>query len=521
MIITKGLMYNAKHNPNNLAIIDGNKQYSYQEFAERTAKLKESLKTRGIEKGDSVGILMYNNFRYLELFYAITAIGAIAVPLNTKLSLKELEYIMKDSELKMLFLHNEFLQYIPYFQENISEIKEYILAEDEERDSVEVTHYERMINNENVTELTFDNVNEDDVAFLMYTGGTTGKSKGVMLSHRNLMQNYFHGLIAQYLLFNSSLLYSSPLYHLGGCGRVIALTSQGKTHCFLRKFTPKAFLETVQNYKITDASLVPTMINMVLNDKEFEKYDVSSLKTLSYGASSMPVELLKKVMKALPGVKLFQAYGMTETSPILTVLGPQDHVVNGDVKQERRLASAGQSVQGVEVRVVDAEGNDVGENQVGEVIARGLNIMKGYWKKPEETASALRNGWYYTGDMGILDEDNYIYIIDRKKDMIISGGVNIYSVEVENVIYAHPDVIEAAVIGVPDQKWGEAVKAIVVKRQNSQLTDGDLKDFIRDSLASFKVPKSIEFIDELPKTAAGKILKRSLREKFSENVKNV
>ncbi|MFA1710127.1 long-chain-fatty-acid--CoA ligase [Peribacillus frigoritolerans] len=520
MIITKGLIYNAKFNPNNLAIIDGHHRFSYSALAKRTAKLKAALKKKGVNKGDCVGILMLNNFRYLELFYAITSIGAIAVPLNTRLSLPELEFIMKDSGLEILFLQSEFLHYMPYFKEKTKFIREYIVSEDENKESEHLL-YEEMINNESVNNLTYDNINEDDVAFLIYTGGTTGRSKGVMLSHRNLLQNYFHGLMGKYLVFSDNFLYSNPMYHLGGCSRVIGVTCQGKTHTFLKAFTPKGFLQAVQDHQVTDVTLVPTMLNMVLNEPDFESYDVSSIKTLSYGASPMPVELLKKVARAFPGVELYQAYGMTEASPVLTVLGPQDHVIDGDEKKERRLASAGKNVQGVEIRLVDADGNDVGVGQVGEVIARGSNIMKGYWKLPEETAASLQGNWYYTGDMATIDEDNYIYIVDRKKDMIISGGVNIYSIEIENTIYTHPDVMEATVIGVPDMKWGEAVKAFVVKKQGSQLSEQVLTDFLRNTLAGFKVPKSIEFMDELPKNGTGKILKRSLRERLWEKAQGV
>ncbi|WP_249593890.1 class I adenylate-forming enzyme family protein [Peribacillus frigoritolerans] len=520
MIITHGLINNAQFNPNNLAVIDGSHRYSYHTLAERTAKLKAALKKKGVNKGDCVGILMLNSHRYLELFYAITAIGAIAVPLNIRLSLPELEFIIKDSGLEILFIQSEFLHYIPYFKENAEGIKEYIVADDEKTVGGH-SLYEQMIKNESVTKLTHDDVDENDVAFLIYTGGTTGRSKGVMLSHRNLLQNYFNGLIGKYLEFSGNFLYSNPMYHLGGCSKIIAVMSQGRTHSFLKTFTPKGFLQAVQDYQVTDVTLVPTMLNMVVNEPEFNKYDVSSIKTLAYGASPMPVELIKKVYKAFPGVELYQAYGMTEASPVLTVLGPQDHVIRGDEKQERRLASAGRNVQGVEVRVVTDDGKDVNVGQVGEVIARGSNIMKGYWKLPEETALAIRNGWYYTGDMATVDEDGYIYIVDRKKDMIISGGVNIYSIEVENAIYTHPDVIEVAVIGVPDEKWGEAVKAFVVKKQDSQLTEQLLTFFIRKTLARFKVPKSIEFIDELPKSGAGKILKRSLRTKFLEQTQRI
>jgi long-chain acyl-CoA synthetase len=515
MIITKGLIFQAKNNPDKLAIIDGNHRYTYEQVGERTAKVKAALKSRGVKKGDCVGILMYNSFRYLELLYAITAMGAIAVPLSTRLSLDELDFMMKDSEIKLLFIHREFLQHLPVFREKAPLIQAYILAEDDGEGADFL--YEPMIESESANTLTFDDIHEDDIAFLIYTGGTTGRSKGVILSHRNLLSNYFHSLMGKFFIYHGSYLYVNPMYHLAGCSKTIGLTWEGQTHCFLRTFTPKSFLQAVQDYKITDITLVPTMLNMIVNEPAFSTYDLRSIKTLSYGASPMPIELLKKLQKEFPGVQFSQAYGMTEASPVLTMLGPEDHVIDGDEKQEMRLASAGKALAGVDLRVVDDSGNDVAIGQIGEIIARGQNITKGYWKLPEETAAAIRDGWYYTGDMATIDEGHYIYIVDRKKDMVISGGVNIYSVELENVIYSHPSVLEAAVIGVPDEKWGEAVKAFIVTKPSKSVTEQEVFEFMRKSLAGYKVPKSIEFLTELPKSGAGKILKSALRSMYWEN----
>jgi long-chain acyl-CoA synthetase len=266
---------------------------------------------------------------------------------------------------------------------------------------------------------------------------------------------------------------------------------------------------------VTSTVLVPTMINFLINHPDIAKHDLSSLRRITYGASPMPVELLKRAMKVFPGVEFFQGYGQSESSPLLTTLMPEDHVTEGPEQITRRLASCGRPVIGVEVEVVDENDRRVKSGEVGEVVARGPNVMMGYWKRPEETAATLRGGWLRTGDMATIDEDGYIYLVDRKKDMIISGGENVYSTEVENVIYQHPAAREAAVIGVPDDKWGEAVKAIVTLKDGASLTESELIEFCASRLADYKVPKSVEIREgELPKSGAGKILKKELREPY-------
>ncbi|MEE3952375.1 long-chain-fatty-acid--CoA ligase [Peribacillus frigoritolerans] len=517
MIITKSLMRSAKINPNKTAILEKGHRYSYGEFAERTVKLKKVLEGMGVKKQDRVGLLMFNNFRYIEIFYACTALGAIFVPLNYRLAEEELVYIINDCELKVLFLHQEFIELVPFLREKTPSITQFVVAEDSYIVS-DLVSYEELLTLENgtATELECDAVHEDDIAGLFYTGGTTGKSKGVMLTHRNLVANAYQTSMIVSNETDTVYLHSAPMFHLADAGSMLNITMVNATHVILRSFTPKDFIETVKNYQVTKCLLIPTMINMILHHPSFNSHDIRSLESISYGASPMPLELLKKIMKLLPDIELYQGYGMTEASPGLTYLTAENHVLNGSEKSEKRLLSAGQPILGVDIRVIDEQGNQVAIGEVGEIIAKGPNIMKGYWNLPEETAAVIKDGWYHTGDMAMIDGDYFVYIVDRKKDMIITGGENVYSPEVENVLYKHPDVYEAAVIGVPDEKWGEAVVAIIVTKEGSKLSEYEIIQHTKRHLANYKVPKSIVFMEELPRNTAGKVLKRDLRKKYWE-----
>jgi len=309
-------------------------------------------------------------------------------------------------------------------------------------------------------------------------------------------------------------LHAAPLFHLADIGSAFALTMVGARHVFIPMFNPVQVLEAIQNEKVTCTVLVPTMVNAVLNHPDAGKYDLSSIRRLVYGASPMPLEVLKKGLQKW-GQIFSQGYGMTETAPLLTGLDTWEHIVDGTPEQVRRLNSVGKEALGVEVRVVNAGGEDVQPGEIGEIIARGSNIMPGYWRMPEATAAAIVDGWMQTGDLATVDEENYIYIVDRAKDMIISGGENVYSVEVENALYTHPAVLECAVVGIPHDVWGETVHAVVVLKPGMSVTDEELIAHTRTQIAGYKVPRSIEFqIEALPKSGAGKILKRDLREKF-------
>jgi long-chain acyl-CoA synthetase len=310
-------------------------------------------------------------------------------------------------------------------------------------------------------------------------------------------------------------LHAAPMFHLADAWACFAVTLVGGKHVHIREFVPANVLQTIQDEKITRTILVPTMINFLVNTPNVREYDTSSMKTLMYGASPMPVDRLRAAIDVF-GPILAQGYGMTETSPLLTVLASEDHVTEGAEHLVERLSACGREIPGVEVRVVDPSGNEVKPGEVGEIVARGPNIMLGYWKLPEATAAAIVDGWMHTGDLATVDDENYIFIVDRKKDMIITGGENVFSTEVEDVLYMHPAILEAAVIGVPDEKWGEAVKAVVVLKEGQQASDGEIIEFVRANIAHYKSPRSVDFASSLPKTGSGKIQKSEIRKQYWE-----
>jgi long-chain acyl-CoA synthetase len=354
---------------------------------------------------------------------------------------------------------------------------------------------------------------EDDMVHLYYTSGTTGRPKGVMLSQRNVMANAYHALITLRFTEADVWIHAAPMFHLADAWACWTATWLGNRHVFLREFSPQGYLELVQRERVTVSLIVPTMINFIVNHPDVGAYDVRSLRLIAFGASPMPVDRLRAAMQTL-GCRFSQLYGMTETAPFATQLLPEEMVTEGDERLVRRLASCGREIPGVSVRVVREDDTDVAPGEVGEIVMRGPNVMLGYWRQPEATAEALRGGWMRSGDLATVDEEGYITIVDRKKDMIISGGENIYSTEVENALYRHPAVLEAAVIGVPDERWGERVHAVVVLKPGHRVEGTQLADFCRQFIAGYKIPRSVEFVDALPKTGSGKIQKAELRERY-------
>jgi long-chain acyl-CoA synthetase len=338
-----------------------------------------------------------------------------------------------------------------------------------------------------------------------------------MLSQRAVVSNAQHAIMTFGFREDDIWLHVAPMFHLADAWACYAFSMTGGTHVFNSGFAPQLCLETIEKYKITKTILVPTMINFLVNFPGVANYDTSSLDLVLYGASPMPVDRLVAAKNVL-GPKLVQAYGMTETSPLLTAMHLEWTFYDGDETQVRRLASCGREISGVDVRVVDENtGKDVKPGQVGEIIAAGPNVMNGYWKRPKETADALKDGYMHTGDLATIDEDNFIFIVDRAKDMIVTGGENVYCAEVENALYEHPDVLEAAVIGVPDDRWGEAVLAVVVPRANTSPSEGEMIEHCRGLIAGYKCPKTVVFHAEpLPKSGAGKILKTELRKPYWE-----
>jgi long-chain acyl-CoA synthetase len=518
MILNRALRRAVRYFPNNTATIHQGRKQTYRELWERARALSKALGELGAQRGDRIAIYLLNSPQFLEVVYACFEIGAVVVPLNTRLAADELVFIINDADC-MAFITDETLQPLAAsFRPRLEGVNHYVAI----NGSNEFSDYETLIaqhindvSGDDSAPLSDEGTSEEELAGLFYTSGTTGLPKGVMLNHRNLWMNAMHTLAARAPEPSPVFLHAAPMFHLATFPAVINITLIGGAHAILPKFDLKELMEIVERERVTSTVLVPTMINFLISHPDIGKHDLSGLRRITYGASPMPVELLKRAIKVFPGVEFFQGYGQSESSPLLTTLMPEDHITEGDELVTRRLASCGRPVIGVEVEVLDENDRRVKPGEVGEVVARGPNVMMGYWKRPEETAATLRGGWLRTGDMATIDEDGYIYLVDRKKDMIISGGENVYSTEVENVIYQHPATREAAVIGVPDEKWGEAVKAIVTLKDGASLTESELIEFCASRLADYKVPKSVEIREgDLPKSATGKILKKELREPY-------
>ncbi len=497
----------------NLAIDHEDRQINYQQFYCMVEDSARKLAALGAGKGDRVALLMLNSPEYLELYYSTAMAGTVIVPLNTRWHVNEINYTLSDSGSKILFVDDRFTSLVPQIRAAVPSVERIVYAG-------EGACPAGLLNWKSVAALKdlapFPEPHEDDLFGLFYTSGTTGGPKGAMLTHRNIYSNAVHSLMPpSRLMMEGKWLHSAPMFHLADGGAIPALTLCGTTHCFLPSFDPEATLRAIERYRITNLVLVPTMINMVVNHPNFDQYDISSVKRIMYGASPMPLPLLQQAIEKC-GCEFAQGYGMTEVSPLLTVLSPGDHRFENTDQQFTPVKSAGKPVTGVEVRVVDHNDNDVPAGEVGEVIARGPNVMKGYWKRPEINAEVLRGGWMHTGDLGALDEQGFLYILDRKKDMIKTGSENVYSPEVESVLCAHPSVLEAAVIGVPHPTWGETIRAVAVTRPNCVLTEADLISWCRERLTHFKCPTSVAFTDSLPKGGTGKVQKNVLRERFSQ-----
>ncbi|HXZ03860.1 MAG TPA: long-chain-fatty-acid--CoA ligase [Ktedonobacteraceae bacterium] len=514
MNIAQGLAHAKKVSGTRQAVACGETRYTWEEFDQRSDALARGLASIGVVRGDRVAVLMLNCHRYLELYYACARMGAVIVPLNIRLARPEIVFILNDSESKVLVVDKTFAAYT-IGRDTFPMVMGVVYCGNETPEGM--INYDDVISKgSHMLESVDQEMEDDDLAGLYYTGGTTGRAKGVMLSHKNVTSNATNGIIAISFTSQDRWLHAAPMFHLTDMGATFGLSMLGACHVFIPIFQPEQVLQAIQNEKVTVTVLVPTMLSSVLNHPGVDNYDLSSLRRLVYGASPTPVNLLKQGLQKW-GQIFIQGYGLTETSPLLTTLDAADHMLEGSPEQLRRLSSCGKEILGVEVRVINAEGENVHPGEVGEIIASGPNVMLGYWRMPEATSAALAEGWMHTGDLATIDEENYIYIVDRARDKIISGAENVYSVEVENSLYTHPAVLEVAVIGIPNEKWGEAVHAVVVCKPGTQVTGDELIEHARSLIAGYKVPRSIEFSqDALPKSATGKILKQDLRDKYWE-----
>ena len=495
------------------AVVDGEVRWTYGELRERVAGFDAALDGLDLARGDVVGVLGLNSAAHLVTWLAIPRSGRVLNDLNVRLAPAELEFILGDSNARALLVDDAFLEVGRALAEACPSVEQlvYMGAGTTPEDCLS---FAEMTENERRAATAVD---PDAIAGIFYTGGTTGLPKGAVLTHRNLVANAKHMLIAFGYHGEDAYLHAAPMFHLADGASTFAVTWVGARHVIIPAFDPELWLRTVAAGGVTHALLVSTMVNMVVNHPGVAEHDLSSLREMWYGASPMPAELLRRAMEIIP-CDWRQGYGMTEAAPLVTTLPPEDHRrgATGEEPFATRLRSAGLPVVGVEAEVRRADGTPADVGEPGEIWIRGPNIMKGYWNRPEETAAALdSDGWYHSGDAAYLDADGYLYIVDRVKDMIISGGENVYSTEVENAIYQHPSVLECAVFGVPDDRWGERVHAAVVLKPDHSADQETITERCRTLIAGYKLPRTIDFHAEpLPKSGAGKILKRQLRKPY-------
>lgn len=514
-----------KYYPRKTAVIDGEKEFTYKEFGERTDRLAVALHNAGIRKGDHVAVMLPNTHYMLECFYGICQLGAVMVPLNYRLSAGDLEYIINHSDSKMLIVDEEFSGPIEEIEGNLSLEQFVIVSVAGHETSLKGVDYEAFLEHtSNKAELPEVQIDENQLLTLNYTSGTTSKPKGVMLTHRG---NYLNAANFMYHLgvkHDDVYLHTLPLFHANGWGGVWAITAAGGTHVCLRKVDPPLILELFESKKITLLCGAPTVVNMLVNDPKAKEIDIQTNPRMATAGAPPAAALIHKAQQIL-GLNMIHVYGLTETSPFILYCEWKKEFDSKSVDEQATIKAR----QGIELafngetKVVHPDGEEVAWNgkELGEIITRGNVVMEGYYKDPQTTSAAIRDGWFHTGDLAVTHPDGFIEIQDRAKDLIISGGENISSTEVEGVLYKHPDVMEAAVIAIPDEKWGEVPKAIIVLQPDANVTQEDIINFCRSEIAHFKAPKTVEFVESLPKTATGKLQKFRLREMHWKGPKKV
>ena len=492
------------------AFVYGSERITFSEFNGRVNSLIHALWSMGVNKGDVLGVLSWNCLEYADVYGAAMKGGFIASPFNPRLQVDELDYLINYSEANTLFVGPELVEIANQLRPHLPKVKNFVSFEGSAPDMI--CHRDLLATYPK--EEPDVQVDEDDPICIIYTSGTTGVPRGALYTQRRFIEDSRTLVIDKGLQPGDKHVQISPLFHIAGNTFFRAFLYIGGCNVILKFFDPAATLQVIQDEKATHMNFVPTHLVAMLGLPDLDKYDISSMKFMWYGASPMPLEVLKKGIKVF-GPIFAEGYGQSESGPAISHLSKDDHnVLDRPEEEQKKLMSAGRPDIGVQVRIVDEEGNDVELGEMGEIIVRSKQIMVEYWHKPDDTNVNIRDGWLYTGDMGYYDEQGYIYIADRKKDMIISGGENVYPREVEEVLYRHPAIQEVAVIGIPDPYWVERVHTVVALKKGASVTADELTAFCKKNLASYKAPKSVEFVDALPKNPAGKILKRELREKY-------
>ena len=510
------LRYAEQQYPQNTAVVCGSKRYTYTQLAGRVARLAGALREAGLKAGDRVAFLSGNCHRLLEAYYGVVEAGAVLLPLNIRLAAGELAYILNDSGTTMLFFQGQFLGTVDSFRGELRTVQSFRLLDGTSQASwVAPLEYDSMLERATPCRADITGFDENTLAELFYTSGTSANPKGVMLTHRNVYLHALNTALAHKPEAAAVELHTIPLFHANGWGVAHFLTLLGGKHVMVPKFDPAEIFRLIQQERVQFCSLVPAMATALVNCPERTKYDLSSLKRVSIGGAASSPTLVREVEEKLRCM-CFSGYGLTETAPALTIAPIKPGLQCDDAQRYARQASTGYAMPGCELRIVDENDQDVPRDgrSVGEIIARSDGVMQGYWQQPESTAEVMRGGWFHTGDMATWTEDGYLLVVDRKKDMILSGGENISSLEVEKALLAHPAILELAIIPVPDRRWGEVPKALVVLKPGEKATEVELIEFCRSRLSHYKCPQSVEFLDALPRTGTGKVLKRQLRKKY-------
>ena len=502
--------------PDKEAVVCGAQRLSYRQFGERINRLSHALLSLGVQKGDRVAILSPNCHRFLEAYYGVAQIGAIIVPINYRLVADDFDYIINHSGASVFLVDRDLVPVVDGLRGSLPTVKHYVVSQDASQD---VPHgwqsWEALLAAQPATQPPVPEMDERDLSSINYTSGTTARPKGVMLSHRTNYINAYNFIAHLRIHHDDVELWTLPMFHANGWGGPFALTAMGGKHVVLRQVGGEEIYRLIEEEGVTFACMAPAVLSVILDYPDKEKHQIRTRPRFTIAGAPTPATYIKSLEEEL-GWEFNQIYGLTETAPILTVAHVKTHKNHQGDDYYRVKAMAGSEAIGVEVRVVDEGGKEVDPDgeEVGEIIARSNVVFDGYWEQPEETARAIVDGWFHTGDMATVDSDGYINIVDRAKDVIISGGENVSSIEVEGALYKHPAVLECAVIGVPSEQWGETPKALVVPRDGAVPTEEELIGFCRDRLAHFKCPTSIEFVESLPRTATGKLQKFLLRERY-------
>ncbi|RCW69417.1 long-chain-fatty-acid--CoA ligase [Pseudorhodoferax soli] len=511
MYLTQGLRRAVQQTPGAIASVFQGRRRTFAELGARVARLGGLLRSLGVAPGDRVGMLSLNSDWYLEYYPGVYWAGGAVNPINTRWSPAEIAFSLEDCQTGILLVDDHHAAMVAELRGRCPGLHTVVHVGDGPAPDGMLGYEALLAQAEPVDDALRGG---EDLAGVFYTGGTTGSPKGVMLPHRGLYSNAV-GVVAEGAVQHGCIgLHTAPMFHLADGCFMNAMFASGGTHVIVPRFDPVSVLGTIQDEGVTEALLVPTMIQMLVDHPDIGRFDIGSLRNVLYGASPISEGLLDRAMRAIPSAGFTQLYGMTELSPMATVLSQDMHREAG--RRKGRHRSAGRAAIGCEVRVVDAMGNEVARGEVGEVAVRGPGVMLGYWNKPAETAAALRDGWMFTGDGGRMDEDGYLFIVDRIKDMIVTGGENVYSVEVESAVAAHPAVASCAVIGVPNDQWGELVHAFIVRKPGASVDEAAIVAHCKERIAGYKCPRQVSFIDAMPLSGAGKILKTQLRAPFWE-----